>query len=576
MKAQKFTLSLIALSVASSFAAHAAIYDVVEADTTLLSSASPQIVLGTDYESTFGVAIASGSGNCFSTSCTSSSYDMAVETRIQGTQAGQPVDGFGYRDEALFAMDNAFVYAQTQSDFDSYCNAQLLYTDTICDSWSAAFWTEWYRELNGDSTVNSYAYVENGSLISSTDNVVINDLVGSTPTAVGIDYTTGSSSARRSGTSFSSVTAPTVTDGGTRAYVDTGTYTAGSITRNYSGTYYYSSKPALWISASEYVELPWESGVSEYESGSDRLAQGAIKGLAVVSDVIYGVGYNTWDGDENYLNATVFSVDISSDSNAYQSEGNWSSKKVSNAQVEISGDYTYSNTTFTAVNDNLVAIGEAKLAGSNPQNGAAANRLFVVDDISASSLSATFFSDSVGFSGAGGHANAINNYNEIVGQIDVEQTRENGGKPRAKRGFIYPYDGTGTDSSRRTDVFNNKAWLLDDLTNDGSTTVGGNNDYRILSANDINDAGVIAATAFKCSTGYETTEYDADCSGSESVVAVKLVPIAGTTSSNIVSRSYKSTAVERQGAGSGIFVLLGLALTAFSRKKSLFFVKSGR
>ena len=112
--------------------------------------------------------------------------------------------------------------------------------------------------------------------------------------------------------------------------------------------------------------------------------------------------------------------------------------------------------------------------------------------------------------------------------------------------------------------FANKAWYLDDLTNDGS--LSGNNQYRVVDATDINDAGVISGTALKCSGGYSTTSHNASCSGTETVVAVKLVPIAGATSSDISQRSTDTTTSERSGGSLGLWSLILLTLGWFRRK----------
>ncbi|CSC27904.1 Protein of uncharacterised function (DUF3466) [Vibrio cholerae] len=90
-------------------------------------------------------------------------------------------------------------------------------------------------------------------------------------------------------------------------------------------------------------------------------------------------------------------------------------------------------------------------------------------------------------------------------------------------------------------IFANKAWLLDDLTNDNTAT-GNNNQFRIIDATDINDAGVISATALKCSGGYDTTAHNSLCSNrEETVVAVKLVPIVNATSANFCQEGHKLT-----------------------------------
>jgi hypothetical protein len=266
------------------------------------------------------------------------------------------------------------------------------------------------------------------------------------------------------------------------------------------------------------------------------------------------------------MNATVFKV---SESN-YTDASQWTSTIIQNTQAKISGDYVHSHSVLTGINKNRVAIGEAKRAGSRPSDGAAANRLFIVPDVTKTVLFGSFFSDDLEFAGAGGHANAINNYNEIVGQIDNESSREKDGKPRRKRAFIYPYNGNGSDTKRMA-VFSNQAWLLDDLTNDGSRT-SNNNQYRILIASDINDAGVIAATAIKCEGGYSSTAHDASCGGTETTVAVKLVPIDGATSNDIQQRDYENSSTDREGASFGSLGLSFLSYLLFRRRKN--FVKN--
>ncbi|GAL36831.1 hypothetical protein JCM19240_2900 [Vibrio maritimus] len=106
-------------------------------------------------------------------------------------------------------------------------------------------------------------------------------------------------------------------------------------------------------------------------------------------------------------------------------------------------------------------------------------------------------------------------------------------------------------------IFNSQAWWLDDLTNGGSYSEL-NNAYRIVTASDINDAGVISATAIKCASGYDSTDHFSTCGGgteAEAVVAVKLVPIQGATSSDIESRSENTATVSREG---GSMTLLSL------------------
>lgn len=88
--------------------------------------------------------------------------------------------------------------------------------------------------------------------------------------------------------------------------------------------------------------------------------------------------------------------------------------------------------------------------------GSAPNRLFIVDDVRKDSISAFYPTTGIFFSGAGGKMGGINSYNEIVGQLDAETTREDDGKPRRKRGFIYPYSLGGETSERAATLFNGK------------------------------------------------------------------------------------------------------------------------
>jgi hypothetical protein len=568
-------LTLVALSVGAAVNAQAALYNVVEVTSTVTDTHEIEIGAAIQ-ESTEDSASSTNHNSCFFASSIGGvdcdSFYLAGETRSQDTMAGQPVDGLGYGDEAPFGLDNAFSYAQTSTDFENYCDAQLLYA--TCSSWASVFWTEWEKELEGDTTPNSIAFVEDDFNYSydNTNNTVINQLTSGVD-VIGIKSSLGDE--RATVEAISTVTIPdTDTDGNSydksRAWHTDGTYAAGSVSTDVENDYgdYYTSKAAFWDGTS-LVQIDWPSDDDEI---SNRLAQGSIRDFVIDTqdttdtsdDVIYAVGFNTYDDDNNYMNATIFTANLSD----FASSSAWTSNDIDNAQVKIDSTYTYSNTVATAINDNLVVIGESKRAGSVPQNGAAGNRLFVIDDASASTLTATYFSEDefsgTSISGAGGQADAINNYNEIVGQIDTESTRENDGKPRRKRAFIYPYDGTGTNASRRA-IFDNQAWVIDDLTNDGSAS-STNNKYRILEATDINDAGVISATAIKCASGYESTEHDASCSDDETKVAVKLVPINGATSSDIIERTYVTETSSRSGAGLGLWSLILCGVAIWRRK----------
>ncbi|ELX7503365.1 DUF3466 family protein [Vibrio fluvialis] len=570
MSSNTFKLTFITAAILSSTSASAALYQVVEV--------TPDLTYNSDYVSGYGVAIQSAtttgaSDNCFNSSTVSgdgvtcSAYTLGGETRVTETNAGEAVDGLSFREEAPFAMDNAFYYIQDSDDFENYCDNQLLYS--TCETWASLRWNLWNKEITGDTTVNSYAFTgssTSGTLVNSTYNTIINS-IDSSGDPVGIQLTPGDVTSYRRNTV--DALADNITTSSylqSRAWKTDGTYTVGSVSTsatNTNGTYY-SSKAAMW-NASDIVELNWPSGTEVYNNSS--IAQGSLRDFVIVDGTIYAVGYNSFYSNRNYMEASISKVAEGS----FDTASSWTTVGVTNAKVYTnggtSGDHIYSNTRLTSVNSNLIAIGEAKRQGSAPSNGAAANRLFVVSDVSASSPSATFLSDGIFFDGAGGKAGAINNYNEIVGQIDAESTREASGKPRRKRGFIYPYNGTGTDSDRRA-VFNNQGWWLDNLTN-GGTYSSNNNQYRIIDATDINDAGVISATALKCDGGYDTTSYNATCGGGsqdETTVAIKLVPIVGATSDDISERGTDDTSTERSGGSIGLWMLAVLGFLGFRRK----------
>ncbi|MBY8070728.1 DUF3466 family protein [Vibrio fluvialis] len=572
MSSNTFKLTFITAAILSSTSASAALYQVVEVTPATTSS----------YVSAYGVAIQPGtatdgssdlSKGCFdsgATNCSEDDFTLAGETRLKETNAGEAVDGLSFREEAPFGMDNAFIYIQDSDDFENYCDAQLLYA--TCETWASIRWNLWSNEISGVSTINSIAFTGSSTTGSSVDesyNVVVNSLDDSGD-PIGIKLAQGDVSSYRRNTV--DALADNITTSSylqSRAWKTDGTYTVGSVSTSVSNTNgtYYSSKAAMW-SSDGLVQVAWPSNTQVYNNST--IAQGSFRDFVIDDDAdetIYAVGYNSFYSNRNYMEASISKVAKAD----FATPSNWSTVGVTNAKVYsdggTSGDHIYSNTRLTSVNSNLIAIGEAKRQGGAPSNGAAANRLFVVSDVSASSPSATFLSGGIFFDGAGGKAGAINNYNEIVGQIDAESTREASGKPRRKRGFIYPYNGTGTDSDRRA-VFNNQGWWLDNLTN-GGTYSSNNNQYRIIDATDINDAGVISATALKCDGGYDTTAYNATCGNGnqdETTVAVKLVPIPGASSDDISSRGTDETAAERKGAGVGLWMLAVLGFLGFRRK----------
>lgn len=546
--------------------ANAALYQVMEVTPST----------GQSYGSSWGVAIqpSTGTDSCFNNSTVGSvncqNFALAGETRIEKASTGKAVDGLSYRDEVAFGIDNAFVYVQERNDFERYCYSELLYS--TCNTWADPHWNRWQAEINSTQVANSIAFIGTGTTgapIDESQNVIVNSLT-SNATPIGINVKTGDvTTYRRNANAIqarlpSTISAPNVADAlYTRAWKTDGDYTVGSVSKsspNNEGTYFYS-KPAIWKNdGSATVELNWPTGTEP--NRNNRLAQGSMRDVVENGGKLYAVGYSSYDTDNHYMQASVFQLD---DTSNFSNAASWTTKAVSGAESRIGGDYIHSNSVVTDVNKNLVALGSAKRAGSRPENGAAGNRLFVIEDVSASTPTANFLTGGIFFTGAGGKAGAINSYNEIVGQVDANDTRENDGKPRRKRGFIYPYSANGSDPSRMA-IFANKAWLLDDLTNDNIAT-GNNNQFRVIDATDINDAGVISATALKCSGGYDTTAHNSLCSNrEETVVAVKLVPIVNATSANIQQRSTEEQASERKGGSFGLGLLMVLGVLGFRRK----------
>ncbi|EGQ9187748.1 DUF3466 family protein [Vibrio cholerae] len=549
--------------------ANAALYQVMEVTPST----------GQSYGSAWGVAIqpSTGTDSCFNNSTVGSvncqNFALAGETRIEKASTGKAVDGLSYRDEVAFGIDNAFVYVQERNDFERYCYSELLYS--TCNTWADPHWNRWQAEINSTQVANSIAFIGTGTTgapIDESQNVIVNSLT-SNATPIGINVKTGDvTTYRRNANAIqarlpSTISAPNVADAlYTRAWKTDGDYTVGSVSKsspNNEGTYFYS-KPAIWKNdGSATVELNWPTGTEP--NRNNPLAQGSMRDVVENGGKLYAVGYSSYDTDNHYMQASVFELDNTSN---FSNAASWTTKAVSGAESRIGGDYIHSNSVVTDVNKNLVALGSAKRAGSRPENGAAGNRLFVIEDVSASTPTANFLTGGIFFTGAGGKAGAINNYNEIVGQVDANDTRENDGKPRRKRGFIYPYKlaDNSEETRKRMAIFANKAWWLDDLTNDNTAT-SNNNQFRVIDATDINDAGVISATALKCSGGYDTTAHNSLCSNrEETVVAVKLVPIVNATSANIQQRSTEEQASERKGGSFGLGLLMVLGVLGFRRK----------
>ncbi|MEZ8696493.1 DUF3466 family protein [Vibrio lentus] len=568
MTCTKFKLTTVAALVFAATNANAALYQVVEV-------ATPSSITGASE--TFGVAIqpatVTGTESCFTTGTVGGvacgDFKLAGETR-------DTVEAVSYREEVPFAMDAPFQYIQERDDFENYCYRELRYS--TCESWADNRWNDtWNKERNDLTYVNAKAFVEDGATFV-TRNTVINSLDHNAE-PVGVKSEGGI----RNNAMFTTTAAPTGTSE-TRAWkaitVNSTVYNVGSVStegpKTDTSDTTFSSKAAIWDGTTT-EEINWlRSGDAKQD---DYFAQGSMRSITIgqtddqpAVDIFYGVGYNTADGNGSLqdMNASVFVSD-----SLELTSATWTTKEISGAEVKSGSsndDARYSNSVATDINDNLFAVGYSKRNGYVPESGSAGNKIFVVTD--AKNPTATYLSGGIFFGGASGEAKAVNNFNEFVGQIDAETTREVEGSERRHRGFIYPYQATGTDASRIA-LFESKAWWLDDLTNDGNAS-GENNKFRIIDASGINDAGVISATAIKCTVGgttqpYDTTSHNSYCGGAasnavEEVVAVKLIPIAGATKADIQTRSADSEKVDRQGGSLGWLGLTVLGLLGFRRK----------
>jgi len=572
MTCTKFKLTTVAALVLAATNANAALYKVVEV--------TPSIK---DASEIFGVAIQPGTASdgtndlplgCFdstATNCADTTFKLAGETR-------NAVDGIGYREEVPFAMDAPFQYIQERDDFENYCYRELRYS--TCESWADNRWATWSKESDF-SYVNAKAFVgKDGSSISSF-NVSITALddsgspLGIESNGNDIRYNAVTTAPLTTSSESRAWGALTVDNAGTDIIYNFGSISIKGPATGTSNTTF-SSKAAIWKDG-EVHQFIWKQG--DTPQTGDYFAQGSMRGLAENSGKLYGVGFDTvnGNGDLQDMNASVFisdGLDIST--------ATWNTKIVSGAEVNSgssSDDARYSNSVLSDINQNLFAVGYSKRNGYVPESGSAGNKIFVVTDASASTPTATYLSGGIFFGGSGGEAKAVNNFNEFVGQIDAETTREVDGSERRHRGFIYPYQATGTDASRIA-LFESKSWWLDDLTNgantDGQDYSNANNFFRVIDATDINDAGVISGTAIKCTVNgtaqpYDTTAHNSYCGGAasnavEEVVAVKLVPISGATEEDIQTRSTDTEKVDRQGAGLGWLGLTVLGLLGFRRK----------
>ena len=299
----------------------------------------------------------------------------------------------------------------------------------------------------------------------------------------------------------------------------------------------------------------------------DRSFQASARAIELVNNQPVVVGYTTdrYDNDYYAMRASVW--ELTGDING---ETPFERKLIPGLELERSSDRVLTYTLATDINANNKVIGVAK--NTRAENRSYAERMFVYDNNTGSN--AQFLDTSISslfFTGSNGYPAAINNNNQIVGRLDAESVNQVNGRFRRQRAFTYAMGEIPESAAlKQGDVY-----FLDDLTNDGNVD-GNANMYRIFDASDINDAGVISASAYKCfdvngnEQPYDDLTKESFCAngepGVERIVAVKLIPVAGDEAS-IQSRPTAESSVERQGASLGWLAMAFLGFLGFRRRK---------
>ncbi|MCD9486831.1 DUF3466 family protein [Photobacterium iliopiscarium] len=261
------------------------------------------------------------------------------------------------------------------------------------------------------------------------------------------------------------------------------------------------------------------------------------------------VGYSTADVRDDYyaMQAAYFtakSADLAS----------WTRTLIPGLDIKPGDDRDFTYTIANGVNSKSVIVGDAKGYGKKPQRAF----IYQVDQ-----GNAKFFDQlvpSLFFKDSNSNAAAINNNGQVVGWVDVEAS--NGAEAR-HRAFTY------INSTAQGPLKTGGAWMLDDLTNDPSAGVGSlANSYRIHDATGVNNAGVIAATAFYCDGGYDNLSKLSPCSlpKKEVQTIVKLVP--KNIDAVIQPRAKdEDEPLKRSGGSLGILALTALGFIGFRRRK---------
>ncbi|WP_318516599.1 DUF3466 family protein [Photobacterium leiognathi] len=290
----------------------------------------------------------------------------------------------------------------------------------------------------------------------------------------------------------------------------------------------------------------------------DVSAQASANAVAMVNGSPVAVGYisrDTNSSDSYVMEAAFFKPTAGIDSS-------WTQTAIPGITISTGDDRNYEYTMANDVNANFKVVGIAK--SHKADNRSYPQKMFIYDNATGQTKFLDSSVSSIFFRGANGDAEAINDHDQVVGWIDSETKNQIDGSERRHRAFTYI-----AGSAAQGPLKAGSVWMLDDLTNDpelGNASVA--NSYRIISATDVNNAGVISATANYCAGGYQNLTKEAQCSVTEKQVAIKLVPKANATDKDIIVRkAEEDEPVKRSGGSLGILALTALGFIGFRRRK---------
>ncbi|WP_318503530.1 DUF3466 family protein [Photobacterium leiognathi] len=289
----------------------------------------------------------------------------------------------------------------------------------------------------------------------------------------------------------------------------------------------------------------------------DVSAQASANAVAMVNGSPVAVGYisrDTNSSDSYVMEAAFFKPTTGIDSS-------WTQTAIPGITISTGDDRNYEYTMANDVNANFKVVGIVK--SHKADNRSYPQKMFIYDNATGQTKFLDSSVSSIFFRGANGDAEAINDHDQVVGWVDSETKNQIDGSERRHRAFTYI-----AGSAAQGPLKAGSVWMLDDLTNDpelGNASVA--NSYRIISATDVNNAGVISATANYCAGGYQNLTKEAQCSVTEKQVAIKLVPKANATDKDIIVRkAEEDEPVKRSGGSLGILALTALGFIGFRRR----------